>query len=551
MDLREYLLVLRRRRWTIFFLTSIVVISALLLSFLQTPVYRATARLQLDRDQSLFGSGQRSFDPSFVETQTQVIQSQPVRDAVRERFGSAPRVSVTQVGTTSIVAVSAESHRANFAADIANAYVEAYAEHQGKQAAEAAAAQVTELQAQIDGLQRRIDALGSQLAGIPPCTSTNPPSVCAQREGLQQDRDALIAQQVPFKQKLDQVQIDTKVGNSGVQIVTPASVPGNPVRPTPVRNGLLALGMGLLFGVSVALLLEYLDDSISDKEDLERSTPGVPVLGVIPLVGSWKDRDQPRVTAISEPSSPSAEAYRTLRTSIRFLGVDHPLRTLQITSPSPGEGKTTTTANLAVALARAGERVVMVSCDLRRPRLHSFFGLSNQVGFTSVLLGEAPLSGALQPVTDDGRLWLLSAGPLPPNPSELLSSARAGEVLTGLEAYADTVLIDCPPVLPVTDAAVLSAKADATLLVVSARLSTRKQVARAVELLERVSAPLVGTVLNNAPAERADGYVYRYYGPSQHVGRSLPNRAKVTSEGNGSSPSDGKRPTEQAAMSED
>lgn len=512
MELRDYLAVLRRRKWLIGALVTVVVTSALVLSFLQKPVYRATARLLIAPDRSVFGGDRTAVDPGFVDTQMQVIQSAPVRDVVRSTLGSAPRVSTEAVGTTSVVEVSAESNKPQAAADIANAYVDAYLSFRRTQAGDALAAASKELQGKVDALQRQIDSLSGQLAALPPCTVSPPSPSCIQRDSLQQDRDSVISQQVPFKQKLDQLQVDSSIGTTGAQAITPAAPPTDPVRPTPIRNGLLALGVGLVFGIGLALVFEHLDDSIKGQDDFERHAGDVPVLAPIPSVPGWKDREGTRLVALHEPASPSAEAYRTLRTSIRFLAVDRPLRTIQVTSPRAGEGKTTTTANLAVVLARAGERVVVVSCDLRRPRLHEFFGLSNDVGFTSVLLGEAPLSAALQRVNpDDDRLWLLASGPLPPNPSELLSSARASEVLTGLEGYADTVLIDCPPVLPVTDAAVLSAKVDGTLLVVAAGTTTTKQLSRTVEVLRQVGAPLVGAVLNNAPAETAYGYSYGYY----------------------------------------
>src|SRR5207249_10429878 len=134
---------------------------------------------------------------------------------------------------------------------------------------------------------------------------------------------------------------------------------------------------------------------------------------------------------------------------IQFMGLDQTLKTVQVTSPSPGEGKTTTLANLGVVLSRAGQNVILVCCDLRRPRIHEFFGLSNEVGFTSVLLGDTPLSAALRKVPDEERLMVLASGPEPPNPSELLSGTRAVEVFTALQGMADIVLIDSPPVLPV------------------------------------------------------------------------------------------------------
>lgn len=536
MELRDYLTALRRRRWVIIAVTVIVAGTTLFLSLLQEPVYEARTKVLIERDTTVFESSSAQIGADYVETQLEVIKSEPVGTIVKDQLGlsEAPSVSTSAIGTTSVVEMRAESTDPQKAAAIANAYADAYLTYRRQRTNDSLAAERREVQARVDAIQKQIDDVGNELNGLPPCSTSGPAisPACSQRESLLKDRDALVSQQVPFKQRLDELQVNASVDTSGAHVVAPAAAPEEPVRPRPVRNTVFGLGVGLLFGMMLAYLFEHLDDSISGKDDLERATGDLPVLAMIPAIAGWKDREGTRVVALTEPSSPTAEAYRTLRTSIRFLAVERPLRTIQLTSPTAGEGKTTTTANLAVVLARAGERVVIVSCDLRRPRLHEFFGLSNNVGFTSVLLGEAPLSAALQRVNpDDDRLWLLASGPLPPNPSELLSSVRAGEVLTGLEGYADTVLIDCPPVLPVTDAAVLSAKVDGTLIVVSAGSTTSKQLSRTVEVLRQVGAPLVGTILNNAPAESAYGYAYGYYYTSESALKR--SRSETVGAGNG------------------
>lgn len=528
MELTDYLSALRRRKWVILLATMAVVTAAVVLSMLETPIYEAKARLSIQPSRSVFGGSQAStFDPtSFLDTQMLVLQSKPVTDLVRTKVGGAASVSAAAVGATSVVEVSAQSPQPRVAADTANAYVDAYVSFRGKQEADALSSQGAEIQAKIDGLQKQIDDLAGQLGGIGGCTGPNPAPECARRDSLQHDRDSLVAQQVPFKQRLDEIQIDRSAGGAIAQVLTPAVVPTSPVKPTPVRNGILGLALGLVLGIMAALLFEYFDDTIKGKEELERFTPNLPVLGLIPTTQGWKDKRETYVVSLEDPRAPSAEAYRSLRTSIRFLGIDKPLRTIQVTSPNATEGKTTTISNLAVALAKAGERVVVVSCDFRRPRLHEFFGLSNAVGFTSVLIGESPLSAALQRVNDVDPLWLLASGPLPPNPAEMLSSKSVAETLTGLAGFADTVLIDCPPVLPVTDAAIISSRVDATLLVVTAGTTTRKQVVRAVELLHQVGAPLIGSVLNNAPTEGAYGYVYYRYERIPDTRLSRTNGAK-------------------------
>lgn len=512
-DLLAYLGALRRRKWLIFLTVVLVVGAALALSFVETPIYEARARLLIQPDHSILNSG-LSVDatPDFIASQMQVIASPAVQALVHNRLGAAPNITTGTVGTSSIVEIRAQSVNPATAATVANAYVESYLAYRHQQANDALSAATIELQTKIDGLQKQIDSLGNQLAALPACTSqAGSGGACSQRATLQQDRDAALSQQVPLKQQLDQLQVNGSTASGGAQVVLRATNPTRPIRPQPVRNGLLALGVGLVLGVILALAFEYFDDSIKGKEDLEPAVGKLSTLAVIPSIPGWKEVADTRLIAQTDPTSAAAEAYRTMRTSINFLALDRPLRTIQVTSAMLGEGKTTTAANLAVVLAQAGERVIVVSCDLRRPRLHKFFGASNDIGFTSVLLGKATLDAALQPVASEGRLWVMASGPMPPNPSELLSSERAGEVFAGLRDRADIVIIDSPPVLPVTDAAVLATKVDGTLLIVTVGSSTHKRVARAVEMLRQVDAPLIGVLLNRAEADRSYGDTYRYY----------------------------------------
>jgi capsular exopolysaccharide synthesis family protein len=189
--------------------------------------------------------------------------------------------------------------------------------------------------------------------------------------------------------------------------------------------------------------------------------------------------------------------------------MDRPTRLVQFTSPTSADGKTTSLANTAVTLSQAGLRVVVVCCDLRRPRIHEFFGLKNDIGFTSVLLGDVALADALQEVPDCPGLHLLASGPKPPNPSELLGNPRARDLLESLAELCDIVLIDSPPLLPVTDPTVLAGIVDAVVLVVSMGKSTQSGITAALENLARVNAPLVGVVLNNVP--QTDSYTYYRY----------------------------------------
>ncbi len=516
MHIGDYLRILRRRKWVVILVTLAVAGSALAFSLLQTPIYQSHARVLLEPSQAVFQVGVGNYvDPARIQTEIEVIGSERVKSLVKEKLGSTPNGSASVVGNTAVIDVSGRDKNPQIAARIANAYADSYVEYRQKQAVGGLLAATKELQLQISSLDKQITDAQDR------ARSANPPKAGAIATPSAEE-ESLRSQRAAFKEKLDQLSVDTAVRTGGASLVAKAPVPTTPVSPTTFRNVLLGLLVGLIVGTALAFLVDQLDDSLRNKDDLERLTGGLPVLGVIPKVPGWKNRDDPRVVARDEPSSPPAEAYRTLRTSIQFFGVDRKMRTILVTSPTAGDGKTTTLSNLAVVLARAGQRVAIVSCDLRRPRINEFFGMSNAVGFTSVLLGTAPLSAALQPVPGDDRMKLVPSGPLPPNPSELLSSRRAGEVIAALEAQCDAVLIDCPPVLPVTDAAVLSARVDGVLLVATAGSTTGKQLARAVELLRQVDAPLVGVVLNSAPPEEAYGYKYGYYRQSDADNRQSP-----------------------------
>lgn len=220
------------------------------------------------------------------------------------------------------------------------------------------------------------------------------------------------------------------------------------------------------------------------------------------------DDSREALVVLTNPRSPIAEAYRSLRTNLEFSSLDHPLKTLIVTSAAPGEGKSTVLANLAITMAQADKRVILVDCDLRRPAQHRLFGVPNEVGLTTMIRDDRAMRNPPLRETGVSHLQLLPSGPLPPNPSELLGSRRMGEIIDALLERADIVLFDAPPVIAVTDAQVLASRVDGVLLVLSAGRTKREHAQRAKALLEKVNARLVGTVLNNVKLDMA---LYRYY----------------------------------------
>ena len=208
---------------------------------------------------------------------------------------------------------------------------------------------------------------------------------------------------------------------------------------------------------------------------------------------------------LTDPRSPVSEAYRTLRTNLSFYSLDNPLRSLVVTSPASGDEKSVAVANLAVTMAQSGRRTVLVDCDLRRPSLHTFFNLSNDTGLTSMILND-DAKPPLQTTSVD-NLWLLASGPKPPNPADLLGSRKIDQLIEALTAAYDVVLFDAPPVIAVTDAAVLGAKVDGVLLIISAGKSRRDHAERAKETLEKAKVRIIGVALTNAPKDSGvDGY---------------------------------------------
>ncbi|MCD4533762.1 polysaccharide biosynthesis tyrosine autokinase [Nocardioides sp. cx-169] len=288
-------------------------------------------------------------------------------------------------------------------------------------------------------------------------------------------------------------------------IVDNAQVSSSPVSPQPVRNIGLGAVLGLLLGLGLAVLRDLMDNTLSSSDDIALVT-SAPILGHINSDPAAVKK-APAV-ALAE-SSPWAEAFRVLRTNMQYVDVDHERRVFVVSSSLPAEGKSTTAVNLAITLSLAGERVALVECDLRRPLIARRLGLDEAVGTTSVLIGKVSLDDALQ--TYDGTdLKVLACGQLPPNPSELLQSQAMEVLIKDLRERFDVVILDTPPLLPVTDAALLSAQADGMLAVVRHGKTTRDQLRHALERVEQVDAKCVGVVVNLAPAKKSTGYGYGY-----------------------------------------
>jgi capsular exopolysaccharide synthesis family protein len=295
-------------------------------------------------------------------------------------------------------------------------------------------------------------------------------------------------------------------------VVDPAPLPTRPQGRQPLRYVLLAMVGALGLGVALAFLLEYIDYTIKTPEELD-GLYGMATLGVI----GWFKGENGRkdggnhLVALSDPRSPITEAFRALRTNIQFASPGNPVRSLLVTSAGPSEGKTSVAANLAVIVAQGGKRVILVDTDLRRPRIHRLFEMKNSPGFTDLLIDEGDGVEGYIKATDVENLEVVTSGPLPRNPAELLGSERAARVMELLGRRADVVIYDSPPAATVTDAVVMASRVDAVVQVVQAGGPRRDVVLRAKALLEKVGARLLGPVLNQVNLSDLGYYTYYYY----------------------------------------
>ncbi|MDQ2648596.1 MAG: polysaccharide biosynthesis tyrosine autokinase [Actinomycetota bacterium] len=521
-SLRAYLDVLLRR-WKVVALVALTAtLLAVGLSVQQEKQYKVEADLLLSRLSTTPAAGS-SLDSyiaalsagRILTNDVNRLEAGATRDAVAAAYDGPldpDDVEVTfDPAASDLVKLSLTAPDSVEAAELVNTYIEVFIEKQREDRIDELAATATAIEGQIATVQEQIDAIRAPLNEVEQQLEQTPgnPTLTARRDDLTVALDAeltpLETRRAGYQSQLESVRYASGLqATEGPSLLSAAEPSNDPVAPKPVQDGILALIVGLLLGVVLAFLRDSLDERIRGMRDLEVAAPGLPVLGVVP-----EDRNKLPDDAVvmrDDPRGQSAEAFRTLRTAIKFAGLDDPFNVIQVTSALPGDGKTTVIANLAEAFAQGGERVCVICCDLRRPKIHRRFNEPLGPGLTDVLLGDVTLAQAFRTIND--YLYLLPAGALPPNPSELLSSERAAAVIHAVAQEFDVVLLDCTPILPVSDALVVSRMVDATLMVVDARTTRQRVLHQAVQRLVQVGAPVKGLVLNGVGP--GDGYEYGY-----------------------------------------
>lgn len=509
MELRDYLKIIRTR-WRLVALGVVVVLAAALVySFLQKPTFKGESQVIVLQEQNsgaiLLGSAQDQLpsapDQSFVLTQAQVIQStsiaQKVVDSLHLNMAAAVllrRVTATTDGQSNIVTIDVLDDSPSAAATKANAFAQAYIDWSRDN-------QVAGIKAAGDQVQERLTAAQAQLTAL-----QNTKGTSASLQSQLQTAEALRAS---LASKLEQLRINQELATGSASMLASAVIDPSPVSPNHSRDAALGLSVGLLLGLGLVFVSEQLDTKVRSAAEVEEIF-GAPVIGHIPTEKHAKSASA-RLTLLQNPGSSTAEAYRALRIGLDFINFKRDIKTLLVTSAVPSEGKSTVAANLSVALAQAGNTVVLLNCDFHRPSTATFFELDGAVGLSDVLSGAHGIGEALQHPAGVERLSVVVSGPIPPNSSELLGSPRMEAIVGALRESADWIIVDAPPVLAVADAAAVARLADGVLVITRVGMTTREEAYAARERLTNIGARILGSAVWGVSDDAATTRAYSAY----------------------------------------
>ncbi|MBC7229615.1 MAG: polysaccharide biosynthesis tyrosine autokinase [Actinobacteria bacterium] len=533
MELRDYLNVLLHRRWIIAGTVAAIIALALIFTFIQPPVYQSKVEILSEvssASESVLGSFFTSalFDPDrYIQTQTEIIKTdnmaQAVESALKVKYEEnlklreagedvyipeniptarelAAMVGVEQVQRTNIFDIVITCGDPLLSRDVAQAYAEEYIASRQL----AAIRQISEARREVWNRIQEVEEEIRQAAEEAKKYSGNVPAE------LQNEAARAVNLWVSLYEKYITLRIAESLEQRGLEIVQRAK-PGVKTGPRPTRNGILALFLGLILGVGLAFLVDYLDDTLRTREDFERYYD-TSIIGEIPHL-PLEELPRNAIPYFESPQHPAMEGYRTLRTNLQFLDLEGDRKTLLFTSSGPEEGKSTVLINLGAAISEMGKRVLLVEADLRKPVLDRYFKVPPGRGISGVLAGMATLEEAVQP-SGYPNLYVLLAGVKPPNPAELVASEAMREIIERVSGFADFVLLDAPPVLAASDAMALATRVGGVVVVAGYGRADRQGAKRAVELLRKVNARVVGLVINDiAPSTRYGYYHYYYYTP--------------------------------------
>ncbi|MEJ2555502.1 MAG: polysaccharide biosynthesis tyrosine autokinase [Anaerolineae bacterium] len=533
-ELRRYVAVIVKWWWLPILVTAMAVVTGYVVSRSQPRVYQASTTVMVGQSIQAIELDSRDILASerLALTYANIGRRQPALQGVVDRLNLKDtwqqlknRVKITPLEGTQLLEITVEAgspEEAQATADeVARQLIllspTALENQEQDENQRLVRQQIDDLQARIaDGKTRR-DTLEAAM--------TN--SLSAQQvQELQSEIDTLDRLITDWEDNYTQLLIfvESRKSPNYLTVVEPAQVAHTPIRPRVRLNMLVAGVVGLSLALGLILLLEYLDNTLKSADDLRQSL-GLTVLGTVGRIDGENYRD--RVIVSQNPFSPESEACRMIRSNIQFMSVDRPVKTILVTSPVLGEGKSTMVANLGVVMAQAGLKTIIVDADLRRPVQHQIFQVANLGGLTDLLCSrELEINSHLRN-TNVQNLQLITCGDLPPNPSELLGSQRMVQLLANLQELADIVILDSPPAVLVADAAVLSNRVDGVVLVAQAGQTRRDVAERAVLNLQQAGANLLGAVLNRVSKQEGGYYYSQYYTAYRRSPASQPDHVSL------------------------
>lgn len=514
MNLFESLVLLRKWVWLILIIVGLAAGSSYYYSRQIPPIYAATTTVLVGQvindpnpsNTSLLAAKSMAEAHAILATQPQILQAAAQALNWSGQWQDLFFRVTAQASGGQLLEVTAKDGNPKQAAAIANEVAHQVIEQSPTSAAQKrseeqsnfVATELQEIAAQIRTARKSLDDLTTQAA------IENDPTKLAD---LRRRIEALQAKIDDWQKNYASLSTVLNSTSNFLTVLTPAGVPSTPVSPNVPQTTLLGALVGLVLAFAAIFTLEYFDDTIKDAEDVQRVLNVTPLGAITRMSGIRQPSDQ--LVTIKNPRSMNAEAYRIVRTNLRFSGIKNPSGALLVTSAQPGEGKTTTAANLAVAIAQLGKRVILLDADLRQPSVHKLFGLSNKLGLSSLFLGDQP-SHDLEQITNTpvDCLRVITSGPLPPNPAELLESQQMSEILESLRMSCDLLILDSPPVLAYADAKVIGARCSGAVFVIDAGRTRPGVSRRALKSLSQANIKIFGAILNKVHPARASNSYY-------------------------------------------
>lgn len=512
-DLRKFLMVVLSRWWLIILLCGAAVAASYFYSSRQVKVYEATTTVIVGESIKVADPTTQDMDTSrrLAQTYAMIIRRQPIMQAVVDELGLneswrslRARTKVFLVPNTQLIEITVEDNDFDVARHVADEIANQFILYtptldkttESNETNAFIKERLERLKEKITQGQREIDEKEAQYlnAGLE-----------SERQAITREISRLEGVLSTWENNYSRLLIvnTNEEASNFVAVIEPAQGSSTPIRPDIQTNMILAGAVGLLLSLGVVFLLENLDDTLKTEEELEQEAHLIP-LGVVNQMRGKQDKD--KLIISQNPFSAGQEAYRMIRSNIQFMAVDRPSKTIMITSASPGDGKSITAANLSLTMAQAGYKTILIDADLRQPKQHHLFKLTNKLGLTDLL---APSQLDIQSVlgsTMHENLQVMTSGTRPPNPSELLGSRKMVQLLRELSEMTDVIILDSMPVLPVADSVVISNRVDGVILVVDSTRTRRSDLKKAIQVLEKADAKIWGAVLNRVSLKRT-----RYY----------------------------------------